>query len=167
METAIVCAIISALTTLVVSIGTWHVTAKKDRNENKTLILKNIEELKDDRSEGETFRPSPLPRADSSAPRRHPGPGLGYSHRRQGDRETPHRALHHHLRLNAVMNEDPYEEKANVYVNVNSRSFDLAVIKEGELSFFNNFKFDTKDDFAYFLLFLFSIIFYYSPKKSQ
>ena len=55
--------------------------------------------------------------------------------------------------LNAVMHEDPYEEKTNVYVNVNSRSFDLAVIKDGELSFFNNFKFDTKDDFAYFLLF--------------
>lgn len=48
METAIVCAIISALTTLIVSIGTWHYTAKKDRNENKALILKNIEELKDD-----------------------------------------------------------------------------------------------------------------------
>lgn len=55
--------------------------------------------------------------------------------------------------LNAVMREDPYEEKTNVYVNVNSRSFDLAVVSEGALTFFNNFKFDTKDDFVYFLMF--------------
>ena len=55
--------------------------------------------------------------------------------------------------LNAVMHEDPFEEKTNVYVNVNSRSFDLAVITEGKLMFFNNFKFDTKEDFAYYLMF--------------
>jgi prefoldin subunit 5 len=48
MDSAILCAIISGAVTLIVSIGTWHVTAKKDRNENKTLILKNIEDLKDD-----------------------------------------------------------------------------------------------------------------------
>lgn len=48
MDTAIVCALISGIVTLLVSIGTWHVTAKKDRNENKTLILKNIADLKDD-----------------------------------------------------------------------------------------------------------------------
>lgn len=48
MDAAIICAIISGAVTLLVSIGTWHITAKKDRNENKTLILKNIEELKDD-----------------------------------------------------------------------------------------------------------------------
>ena len=55
--------------------------------------------------------------------------------------------------LNAILREDPYEEKTNVYVNVNSRSFDLAVVTEGNLMFFNNFKFDSKDDFAYFLMF--------------
>lgn len=48
MDSAILCALISGAVTLIVSIGTWHVTAKKDRNENKTLILTNIEELKDD-----------------------------------------------------------------------------------------------------------------------
>ena len=51
------------------------------------------------------------------------------------------------------MHEDPFEEKTNVYVNVNSRSFDLAVVNDGALSFFNNFRFDTKDDFTYFLMF--------------
>ena len=57
------------------------------------------------------------------------------------------------LFLNSVMREDPFGEKANAYVNVNSRSFDLAIIQEGSLVFFNNFKFDTKDDFIYYLMF--------------
>ncbi len=40
-----------------------------------------------------------------------------------------------------------------VFVKVNNRDFDVTVIKEGTLTFFNNFKFVTKEDFAYFLLF--------------
>ena len=39
------------------------------------------------------------------------------------------------------------------FVNVKSRSFDLAIVDNGHLVFFNNFKFNTKADFAYFLLF--------------
>ena len=39
------------------------------------------------------------------------------------------------------------------FVNVKSRDFDMAIVDEGRLAFFNNFKFNTKDDFAYFLLF--------------
>lgn len=48
MDSAIWCAVISGVVTLVVSIGTWHFTAKKDRNENKQLVLNKVEELKDD-----------------------------------------------------------------------------------------------------------------------
>ncbi len=44
----IICAAISGLVTLVVAIGTWHFTAKKDRIENKELIMKNIGDLKED-----------------------------------------------------------------------------------------------------------------------
>ena len=55
--------------------------------------------------------------------------------------------------LQAVLKEEPYECDTNAYVNVNSRSFDLALIHEGRIRFFNNFRFNTKDDFAYFLLF--------------
>ena len=40
-----------------------------------------------------------------------------------------------------------------IYLYVKNRSFDLAIFKEGNLSFFNNFKFNTKDDFLYFLMF--------------
>ena len=36
---------------------------------------------------------------------------------------------------------------------VRIRDFDMVIKKEGKLLFFNNFKFNTKDDFAYFMLF--------------
>lgn len=40
-----------------------------------------------------------------------------------------------------------------VYVNVKSRDFDLAIVQNQHLTFYNNFKFDTQDDFAYYLLY--------------
>ena len=57
------------------------------------------------------------------------------------------------LFLQAVLKEEPYECDTNAYVNVNSRSFDLALVKEGRVQFFNNFRFNTKEDFAYYLMF--------------
>ncbi|MBR4390729.1 MAG: DUF3822 family protein [Bacteroidales bacterium] len=54
--------------------------------------------------------------------------------------------------LNGIMREEAYESNTNAYVNVNSRSFDLAIVKDGKLDFFNNFKFNTKEDFVYFLM---------------
>ena len=45
-------------------------------------------------------------------------------------------------------------ETANgVFLLVRNRDFDMVIKNEGKLLFFNNFKFNTKDDFAYFLLF--------------
>ena len=55
--------------------------------------------------------------------------------------------------LNGVMAEDSGDDKTVVYVNVNSRTFDLAVVSDGKLLFFNNFNFNTKDDFIYYLMF--------------
>ena len=46
----------------------------------------------------------------------------------------------------------PTSEKPTVWVNVRNRDFDMAIMQD-KLLFFNNFKFNTKDDFAYFLLF--------------
>ena len=40
-----------------------------------------------------------------------------------------------------------------VFVNVHTRDFDVFIVNDGNLLFFNNFKFNTKADFAYFLLF--------------
>ena len=44
-------------------------------------------------------------------------------------------------------------DEKGVFVNVHNRDFDMLVKKDGKLAFFNNFKFNTKEDFAYFLLF--------------
>lgn len=40
-----------------------------------------------------------------------------------------------------------------IFVQVRNRDFDMLIKKEDKLHFFNNFKFNTKEDFAYFLLF--------------
>ena len=55
--------------------------------------------------------------------------------------------------IDSILKEEPYESDVNAYVNVNSQSFDIAVVKQGKLKFFNNFRFNTKDDFIYFLMF--------------
>ena len=44
-------------------------------------------------------------------------------------------------------------EDNGIFVNVRNRDFDMLIKKDGKLSFSNNFKFNTKEDFAYFLLF--------------
>ena len=51
MPTEIITALISGLVTLTVAIGTWHFTAKKDRDENKKLVLTKVEELKGETSD--------------------------------------------------------------------------------------------------------------------
>ena len=52
--------------------------------------------------------------------------------------------------IESVMQNDT---TSGVFVLVRNRDFDMVIKKEGKLLFFNNFKFNTKDDFAYFLLF--------------
>ena len=54
--------------------------------------------------------------------------------------------------LNGILHESP-DDQAIAYVNVNSRSFDLAMVEGHKLVFSNNFKFNTKDDFIYYLIF--------------
>ena len=55
--------------------------------------------------------------------------------------------------LNSILQEEPYESPFNAYINVSGRSFDLAIVNHGQLTFFNNFRFDTKEDFIYYLMF--------------
>jgi hypothetical protein len=52
--------------------------------------------------------------------------------------------------INSIMQNT---ENNGVYVNVRNRDFDMLIKKDGKLLFFNNFRFNTKEDFAYFLLF--------------
>lgn len=56
------------------------------------------------------------------------------------------------LFLNGLLGHDD-PSRMGVYVCVRNRNFDLLVKNDGKLQFFNNFKFNTKDDFLYFLLF--------------
>ena len=44
-------------------------------------------------------------------------------------------------------------KETGIFVHVNNRDFDMMIKKNNNLLFFNNFKFVTKEDFAYFLLF--------------
>ena len=46
----------------------------------------------------------------------------------------------------------PQSDAPIVYINVRNRDFDMAIMKD-KLLFFNNFKFQTKVDFSYYLLF--------------
>ena len=52
--------------------------------------------------------------------------------------------------INSAMESDV---ETGVFVHVRNRDFDVMIKKGGALSFFNNFRFNTKEDFAYFLLF--------------
>ncbi len=52
--------------------------------------------------------------------------------------------------INSAMESDT---ETGVFVHVRNRDFDMVIKKEGKLFFFNNFKFNTKEDFAYFLMF--------------
>ena len=45
------------------------------------------------------------------------------------------------------------QEADGIFVQVHNRDYDMVIKKEGNLFFFNNFKFNTRDDFAYFLMF--------------
>lgn len=46
-------------------------------------------------------------------------------------------------------------ENNAAFVNVRRHDFDLVILKNSKLLFYNNFKYETKEDFAYFLLFAF------------
>ena len=52
--------------------------------------------------------------------------------------------------INSIMQNT---ESNGAFVNVRNRDFDMLIKKDSKLLFFNNFKFVTKEDFAYFLLF--------------
>lgn len=48
MDTAIICALISGAVTLVGSLTTWRITAKKDQDETRKQLKAEIDGLKDD-----------------------------------------------------------------------------------------------------------------------
>lgn len=47
------------------------------------------------------------------------------------------------------------KEQTHFYVNVSHNAFDVVVIEDQKLHFFNSFEFQTKEDFIYYILFTF------------
>ncbi len=45
------------------------------------------------------------------------------------------------------------KDLAEIFIDVRNHCYDMAIVNKGSLCFFNNFLFNTKEDFAYFLLF--------------
>ena len=70
----------------------------------------------------------------------------------QGKLKTKWPELSFHHSSSVFLKSLPQNGTPTVFVNVRNRNFDTA-IKDDQLLFFNNFVFNTKDDFAYFLLF--------------
>jgi outer membrane murein-binding lipoprotein Lpp len=48
MDSAIICALISGAVTLIGSLTTWRITAKKDQDETRRMLKADIEDLKED-----------------------------------------------------------------------------------------------------------------------
>lgn len=54
--------------------------------------------------------------------------------------------------IESILKEE-HPEGPTAFVNVKSRDFDLAIVRDQKLVFYNNFKFNTQDDFVYFLIY--------------
>ena len=65
-------------------------------------------------------------------------------------KKWPQAEIHHSTSV--FLKNLPKSEIPTVHVHVRNRDFDLAIMKD-QLLFFNNFKFQTKVDFSYYLLF--------------
>ncbi len=55
--------------------------------------------------------------------------------------------------LEQVLNAEKNAEKPKMYVNVGNENFEIIVVENGSLKFFNSFEFKTKEDFIYYILF--------------
>jgi len=48
MDVTIICALISAGVTLIISVGTWLLSARKDNNQTREMFKEDLADLKDD-----------------------------------------------------------------------------------------------------------------------
>jgi len=62
---------------------------------------------------------------------------------------------HHASLLVEKLIERSQKEQTHFYVNVSRNAFDIVVIDDRKLHFFNSFEFQTKEDFIYYILFTF------------
>ncbi len=55
--------------------------------------------------------------------------------------------------IEQVLNAEKNAEKPKMYVNVDNENFDIVVVENGSLKFYNSFEYKTKEDFIYYILF--------------
>lgn len=55
--------------------------------------------------------------------------------------------------IEQVLTIEKHAEKPKMYINVCTDNFDIVVVKQGKLIFYNTFEYQTKEDFIYFTLF--------------
>jgi len=63
--------------------------------------------------------------------------------------------IHHstNLIINSLNHNSLNKNTENLFVNINSKQFELIIIREGKLQFYNSFHFKMKEDFLFYLLF--------------
>ncbi len=57
------------------------------------------------------------------------------------------------LLIQSLLQKETNSKTATLYVNVNNTQFEIVVIDNGQLAFYNTFEYQTKEDFIYFILF--------------
>jgi len=55
--------------------------------------------------------------------------------------------------INSLLTQQKNSDKTNVFVNINENFFDLVIIKKGKLILGNTYRYESKEDFLYYLLF--------------
>ena len=57
--------------------------------------------------------------------------------------------------IDSILQQDNTAENPTVYININKNSIELLVVDKGQLQLFNVFEYNSKEDFIYYILFVF------------
>lgn len=57
--------------------------------------------------------------------------------------------------IDTILQNTNIDEEAKVYINVNPSTIEVSVVANGKLQLFNNFEYHSKEDFIYYVLFVF------------
>jgi len=59
------------------------------------------------------------------------------------------------LLIETILGQDQASDKSKIFINVNKMTLEVLVVHNGKLQLFNNFEFHSKEDFIYYVLFVF------------
>lgn len=57
--------------------------------------------------------------------------------------------------IDAILQKKTIRKQPEVFININNNSIDLLVVKNNDLQLFNSFEYNNKEDFIYYVLFVF------------